>query len=60
MWKAPGRQPLTDSYDLFVTTEGCCTATVASETLGGPMLRTPDGHEVRNLLYAFEGCFNLL
>jgi hypothetical protein len=23
MWKGPGRQPLGDSYELFVTTDGC-------------------------------------
>jgi len=48
------------TYDLFVTTEGCYTASVVSENVGGPILRTPDGREVRNLLSAFEGCFNLL
>ncbi len=60
MWKGPGRQALGDTYDLFVTTEGCYTATVVSENVGGPILRTSGGREVRNLLYTFEGCFNLL
>ena len=59
MWKGPGRQALGDTYDLFVTTEGCYTATVISENVGGPVLRTSDGREFRNLLYTFEGCFNL-
>ena len=59
MWKGPGQQALTDTYDLFVTTDGCYTATVATENLGGPMLKAKDGSEVRNLLYAFEGCFDL-
>ena len=58
VWKGPERQTLTDTYDLFVTTEGCYTATVATENLGGPVLKTQDGREVRNLLYAFEGCFD--
>ena len=60
MWKGGDRRALGDTYELFVTTEGCYTATVASENLGGPTVRAPDGREVRNLLYAFEGCFDLL
>ena len=58
-WKGPDKQVLTDTYDLFVTTDGCYTATVATENLGGPSRKTKDGREVRNLLYAFEGCFDL-
>jgi len=58
-WKGPDRQALTDTYDLFVNTDGCYTATVATENLGGPTLKSKDGREVRNLLYAFEGCFDL-
>ena len=57
-WKGPDQQALSDTYDLFVTTDGCYAATVASENLGGPTLRAKDGREVRNLLYAFEGCFD--
>jgi len=30
-----------------------------SENVGGPILRTAEGREVRNLLYTFEGCFSL-
>ena len=41
-----------------VNTDGCYSATVSGESLGGPTLRTPDGRSVRNLLYAFEGCFD--
>jgi hypothetical protein len=58
VWKGPDKQALTDTYDLFVTTDGCFTATVATENLGGPMLKANDGKDVRNLLYAFEGCFD--
>ena len=39
MWKGPGRQPLGDSYELFVTTDGCYSATAATENLGGPTLK---------------------
>jgi len=59
VWKGPDKQALTDAYDLFVTPEGCYTATVATENLGGPTLKAKDGRDVRNLLYAFEGCFDL-
>jgi hypothetical protein len=58
LWKGPDRRPLRDTYDLFVTTEGCYTATAEAESLGGPMLKAPDGSSVRNLLYVFEGCFD--
>jgi hypothetical protein len=57
-WKGPDKQTLTDTYDLFVTTDGCYTATVATENLGGPTLMAKDGRKVSNLLYAFEGCFD--
>jgi hypothetical protein len=58
VWQGPGRRTLRDTYDLLVTTDGCYTATVAGESLGGPTLKAPDGGAVRNLLYAFEGCFD--
>lgn len=58
LWKGPDRRQLRDTYDVFVTTDGCYTATVEGESLGGPLLRTPGGAEVRNLLYVFEGCFD--
>jgi hypothetical protein len=58
LWKGPDRRPLRDTYDLFVTTEGCYTATVEGESLGGPMLKATNGSSVRNLLYVFEGCFD--
>jgi hypothetical protein len=58
VWQGPDRQPLRDTFDLFVMTDGCYMATVSGENLGGPTLRASDGREVRNLLYAFEGCFD--
>jgi len=57
-WTNPERQQLRDVYDLFVGTDGCYMATVEGEGLGGPILTAPDGRRVRNLLYAFEGCFD--
>jgi hypothetical protein len=59
-WQGPDRQMLRDTFDLFVTTEGCYTATASAETLGGPTLKTSTGNDVRNLLYTFEGCFDTM
>jgi hypothetical protein len=60
IWYGPNRRTLVDTYDLSVTTDGCYTASVegGEGQLGGPVLYSPDGSSVRNLLYAFEGCFN--
>jgi hypothetical protein len=58
VWQGPDRWTLRDTFDLFVTPDGCYTATVNGESLGGPMLKASDGRDVRNLLYAFEGCFD--
>jgi len=58
VWQGPDHRTLRDTYDLLVATDGCYAATVAGESLGGPTLRGPDGRQVRNLLYAFEGCFD--
>jgi hypothetical protein len=58
VWQGPDRQTLRDTFDLFVATDGCYTATAIGENLGGPTLKARDGSEVRNLLYAFEGCFD--
>jgi hypothetical protein len=41
-----------------VTTDGCYTATVEGESLGGPTVKRSDGRDVKNLLYVFEGCFD--
>jgi hypothetical protein len=59
-WKGPQRQMLRDNYDLFVTPDGCYTATVEGENLGRPTLKNVDGQDVKNLLYAFEGCFDTM
>jgi hypothetical protein len=49
---------MSDTYDVSVSTDGCYTATVDGEQLGGPAIKASDGSDVRNLLYAFEGCFD--
>jgi hypothetical protein len=60
VWSGPNGVPLTDTYDVVVSTNGCYTATVegAEAALGGPIVPGPDGRPTRNLLYAFEGCFD--
>jgi hypothetical protein len=59
VWLGPQGQWLRDTYDVAVSTDGCYTASVAGEALGGPTLKTRDGRSVRNLLYAFDGCFDI-
>jgi hypothetical protein len=61
VWYGPNRASLRDTYDLSVGTDGCYTATVegAEAQLGGPIITLPDGRNVRNLLYTFEGCFDI-
>jgi hypothetical protein len=60
VWSGPNRVPLNDTYDLVVGTDGCYTATVegAEAELGGPTVAAADGRPTRNLLYAFDGCFD--
>ena len=58
IWMGPQGQSVRDAYDLFVTTDGCYMASLAGESLGGPVLKTKDGKSVRNLLYAFDSCFD--
>jgi len=58
IWHGPDRRQLRDTYELFVNADGCYTATASAEALGGPTLRSENGRHVRNLLYAFEGCFD--
>lgn len=58
IWMGPKGQSVRDAYDLFVTTDGCYMASLSGESLGGPILKSPDGKAVRNLLYAFDGCFD--
>ena len=59
-WYGPNRKVLRDTYDLVVDADGCYTATVegAEAGLGGPTIVTQGGATVRNLLYAFDGCFD--
>jgi len=59
-WLGPNREPVKDTFDLVVTTDGCYTATVEGEQLGGLTLKASDGREVRNLLHTFEGCFDTM
>ena len=58
IWMGPQGQSVRDAYDLFVATDGCYMASLAGESLGGPILKTKNGENVRNLLYAFDGCFD--
>ena len=58
IWMGPKGQSVRDAYDLFVATDGCYMASLSGESLGGPILQTKDGKSVRNLLYAFDGCFD--
>ena len=58
IWMGPQGQSVRDAYDLFVATDGCYMASLSGESLGGPILKTNDGKSVRNLLYAFDGCFD--
>jgi len=59
-WLGPNGQMLRDTYDLFVGTDGCYTASVEGGQLGRPTIRLADGAETRNLLFAFEGCFDTM
>jgi hypothetical protein len=60
VWSGPNGVTLHDNYDLSVGTDGCYTANVdsAEAQLGGPTVKSSDGREMRNLLYAFDGCFD--
>jgi hypothetical protein len=59
-WFGPNRTTLQDTYDLTVGTDACYTATVdgTNTGLGGPTVPAADGSLTRNLLYAFDGCFD--
>jgi ABC-2 type transport system permease protein len=60
-WSYPGsRGPLRDTYELSVTMDGCYTATAdpTEGHIGGPTINTRDGATVKNLLYAFDSCFD--
>jgi ABC-2 type transport system ATP-binding protein len=60
-WYVPARHSsVHDRYDVGVTPDGCYVATAdgAEAHVGGPTLTKRDGGVTRNLLYAFEGCFD--
>lgn len=59
-WFGPNRTRLEDTYDLTVGTDACYTATLdgTNTGLGGPTVPAADGAFMRNLLYAFDGCFD--
>ncbi len=64
-WTAPGaRIAMHDTYGVSVRSDGCYTATAEGAEgeeahLGGPTLVKKDGTKVTNLLYVFEGCFDV-
>ncbi len=60
VWSGPNGATLHDKYDVSVSSDGCYTATAdaAEAQLGGPIVTTTDGRAVRNLLHAFDACFD--
>jgi hypothetical protein len=62
IWSGPNSPTLHDKYDVYVGPDGCYTATadVSEAKLGGPTVKTTDNRDVRNLLYAFDGCFDTM
>jgi hypothetical protein len=61
VWSGPNGATLRDSYDLTIGANACYTATLtgsAEAQLGGPSITAQDGRQIRNLLYAFDGCFD--
>ena len=61
VWSGPNGTTLRDSYEVTVNANACFTATLsgsAEAQLGGPVVTTQEGRPVRNLLYAFDGCFD--
>ncbi len=62
VWSGPRGDTLRDAYDVTVTSNGCYTAMLSSAEaqLGGPTVTALDGRQIRNLLYAFDGCFDTL
>jgi hypothetical protein len=41
VWQGPDRRTLRDTFDLHVNTDGCYSATVSGEGLGGPSCKRP-------------------
>jgi hypothetical protein len=62
VWAGPRGGTLRDGYEVTVGANGCYTATLSSAEaqLGGPTVTAADGRQVRNLLYAFDGCFDTM
>jgi hypothetical protein len=61
VWSGPNGATLRDSYEVTVGANGCFAATLSGSTeaqLGGPTVTTQENRQVRNLLYAFDGCFD--
>jgi hypothetical protein len=61
VWSGPNGATLRDSYEVTVGANGCFAATLSGSTeaqLGGPTVITQENRLVRNLLYAFDGCFD--
>ncbi|HEY2433139.1 MAG TPA: hypothetical protein VGI12_10735 [Vicinamibacterales bacterium] len=60
VWSGPNGVTLRDTYDLSVGANACYAAALGgtAEALGGPIVAGSDGRQVRNLLYAFDGCFD--
>jgi hypothetical protein len=61
VWSGPNGATLRDGYEVAVGANGCFTATLSGSTeaqLGGPTVITQENRQVRNLLYAFDGCFD--
>ena len=61
VWSGPNGATLRDTYEVTVGANACFTATLsgsAEAQLGGPVVTTQEGRQVRNLLYAFDGCFD--
>lgn len=62
VWAGPRGDILRDGYEVTAGANGCYTATLSSAEaqLGGPTVTASDGRQVRNLLYAFDGCFDTM
>jgi hypothetical protein len=60
VWHGPNHRMLRDTYEVSVETNGCYTATLAGTEadLGGPAITVSNGTTMRNVLYAFDGCFD--
>jgi hypothetical protein len=55
IWLGPDRRTIRDTYELFVATDGCYTATASAESLGGPTLRAENGREYETCCTCSKG-----